>query len=493
MINTRKISMFLPLFAPLTNDCPHHIIEFYDMIEVNMAKKDTAFFCQNCGHETYQWLGKCPGCNMWNTFVEERVATGAVKRGGGKSKSRKKSDGPKARRLNDVVITVEDRIETGFEELDRVFGGGIVKHSLTLIGGAPGIGKSTITMQVAGRLAKKRRVLYISAEESASQLKMRADRLGVNEDEIFLLTENRFDAILESIQEVKPELVIVDSIQTIYSDELKSTPGSVGQLREVTFQLMHCTKTVGFTTILIGHVTKDGSIAGPKVLEHMVDTVLYFEGDQNNYLRILRSIKNRFGATNEIGIFEMRAQGLLEIKNPSELFVSGSRELSPGNTLIPVMEGTRPIMIEVQALLLKSNFQYPKRTIVGLDVNRINILLAVMDKFLGFNFSFSDIYINVVSGLKVVETASDLGVMAAIISNELGRPLGKEYAFVGEIGLNGEIRGVTFVEQRIKEAAKMGLQAILLPKSNVPREKLADIKIIPIGRVDELLSWIRDQ
>jgi DNA repair protein RadA/Sms len=451
-----------------------------------VARK-SIFICQGCGYESPKWIGKCPDCGNWNSFLEEEVNSlrNVIK----SSKSNNKNVPLK---LSDIEITKKDRIITQIEELDRVFGGGIVRGSLTLIGGAPGIGKSTITLQMASYLSPNYKVLYISAEESASQLKMRAERLGINSQNIYILIENRFEVIAESLNDIKPDIVIVDSVQTIYLEEIKSTPGSITQLREITFKFMNYSKKYNFTTLMIGHITKDGAIAGPKVLEHMVDTVLYFEGDKNGYLRILRSIKNRFGATNEIGIFEMMGTGLKEVKNPSLLFVSLGKEKTPGSALIPIMEGTRPIMIEVQALIIKTEYQIPKRTIVGFDHKRISMLLAILDKYLHLKFATSDVFVNIVGGLKVDETAVDLGVMAALISNFLDIALPSSVAFIGEVGLNGEVRGVTFIENRVKELQKLGIEEVVIAENNFkPLENLKmSIKITTLTQITDLMRFI---
>jgi len=450
-----------------------------------MARKNT-FVCQGCGYESPKWLGKCPDCGNWNSFMEEETTSlrSVIK------KTKNKSNEPL--KLSEIEITKKDRILTQIDELDRVFGGGIVRGSLTLIGGAPGIGKSTITLQMANYLSPNYKVLYISAEESASQLKMRAQRLGINSENIYILIENRFEVLAESLNQIKPDIVIVDSVQTIYLEEIKSTPGSVTQLREITFKFMNYSKKYNFTTIMIGHITKDGAIAGPKVLEHMVDTVLYFEGDKNGYLRILRSIKNRFGATNEIGIFEMMSKGLKEVKNPSLLFVSLGENKTPGSALIPIMEGTRPIMIEVQALIIKTEYQMPKRTIVGFDHKRISMLLAILDKYLHLKFATSDVFVNIVGGLKVDETAVDLGVMAALISNFLDVRLPSSVAFIGEVGLNGEVRGITFIENRVKELEKLGIEEVVIAKNNLQSLNNLKLKIqvTSLSHVTDLMRYI---
>jgi len=451
-----------------------------------MGKK-TIFVCQSCGYEVSKWQGKCPDCGNWNTFIEEEISPIFLKT----SKSTHTLKNP-PQTLSQIRITETDRIKTDMEELDRVFGGGIVKGSLTLIGGAPGIGKSTITLQLSDKLSKSYKILYISAEESATQLKMRAKRLNINSENIYILTENKFEAIAEELINLKPDIVIADSVQTIYMEEIKSTPGSITQLREITFKFMNYSKKYNFTTLMIGHITKEGTIAGPKILEHMVDTVLYFEGDKNGYLRILRSIKNRFGATNEIGVFEMMGNGLKEVKNPSLLFVSLSENKTPGSALIPIMEGTRPIMIEVQALIIKTEYQIPRRTIVGFDQKRISMLLAILDKYLSPKFATSDVFVNIVGGLKVDETAIDLGVMAALISNFLDIPLKPSTAFIGEVGLNGEIRGVTFIENRVKELEKLKIKEVVISEYNLSALKNLDlnIKIVSLKQITDLMRFI---
>ncbi len=450
--------------------------------------KDIFFICSSCGYESPKWLGKCPSCNSWNSFSEEKKSNII------QSKKEISIDDIELHKISDLEISTENRIQTNIKELDRVFGGGIVKNSLTLLGGAPGIGKSTLTMQLCAILSSKYKVIYISAEESASQLKMRAIRLGLDKSNIFLLVENRFEAILKIILREKPDFVIIDSIQTLYSDDIKSAPGSVSQLRELTFKIMTYSKKYSFTSILIGHITKDGIIAGPKILEHMVDTVLYFEGDKNGYLRILRSIKNRFGTTNEIGIFEMRNKGLVEVLNPSMLFVSLSENKAPGSASIMIMEGTRPLLIEVQALILKTDYNIPKRTIVGIDSRRVNMLLAILDRYLNLKFATSDVYVNVVGGLKVDETAIDLGVAASLISNFIDKEIDYKTSFIGELGLSGEIRAVVFIDLRLKELIKLGIKKVVVPKDNMKFIKDLgidlDIELIYISHISELIRLI---
>ncbi|MBN2693746.1 DNA repair protein RadA [bacterium] len=451
-----------------------------------MAQKKAIFVCQNCGFKSAKWLGKCPDCEEWNCFSEESTSAFLPK------VSAKGIQVIEPVKLSEISENDIKRIKTSIKELDRVFGGGIVPDSLTLIGGAPGIGKSTITLQVASELAKERKVLYISAEESEGQIKMRASRLGISSNNIYLLTESNFEAIKVVIEKMRPQIVIVDSIQTMYTGNISSTPGSVSQLREVTFAFMDFSKRFHFATILIGHVTKDGAIAGPKVLEHMVDTVLYFEGEHNGNLRILRSMKNRFGATNEIGVFEMRGNGLIEITNPSLLFVNITKESLSGCALMAVMEGTRSLLTEIQALIFQTHYQMPKRTSVGFDLNRLHMLLAIMDKYLGLKFAQNDVYVNVVGGFKIDDTATDLGVMAALISNYLNKSIPYNIAFMGEVGLNGEIRGVPFLESRLKEMEKLGVKKVILPEQSASSisEGQFKLELIYVSQIREFFRFL---
>ena len=427
-----------------------------------MAKGKTVYFCKECGYETGKWMGQCPGCRQWNTLVEEKV-TGASGR-----KADRNLSAPKVTGIFQVSMDKEDRISSGMPELDRVLGGGIVKGSLTLVGGDPGIGKSTLLLQICRNLGNAgRTVLYVSGEESLKQIKMRADRLGGFQKEIFLFCETDINAAVDAIREKKPEMVVVDSVQTMYSDELTSAAGSVSQVREVTSLLMQLAKTEGTAVFLVGHVTKEGVVAGPKTLEHMVDTVLYFEGERNAVYRILRGVKNRFGSTNEIGVFEMREQGLIEVTDPSRIMLDGRPVEEAGSVVVCSMEGTRPLLLEIQALISPSSFNMPRRTTVGIDFNRLNLLLAVLEKKAGMQLGGCDAYVNVAGGIKLAEPAMDLGIVCAVISSYRNLPVHAGTIIFGEVGLTGEIRGVGHVEQRLRESLKMGFTRAILPVTNL--------------------------
>ncbi|MDO4555256.1 MAG: DNA repair protein RadA [Lachnospiraceae bacterium] len=429
-----------------------------------MAQKGkTVFFCQECGYESAKWLGQCPGCRKWNTFVEEKVTVSA------KTKEKKiVAGGNRPTRLFDISTKEEERIETGIGELDRVLGGGIVKGSLSLVGGDPGIGKSTLLLQVCRNLVNKnRKVLYISGEESLRQIRMRAERLGTFENELLLLCETDMEMIQNAIENAAPEMVVIDSIQTICSDEISSAPGSVSQVREVTGKLMTLSKKAGPAIFIVGHVTKEGVVAGPRTLEHMVDTVLYFEGERNAAYRILRGVKNRFGSTNEIGVFEMRKEGLIEVENPSAFMLNGRPIDASGSVVVCSMEGTRPMLIEIQALVTPTNFQLPKRTAVGIDYNRVSLLMAVLEKRAGLRLGGCDAYVNLAGGIRIGEPAMDLGIVMAIASSYKNRSMDSSTIIFGEVGLTGEVRGVSQAEARIKEAKKMGFTRCILPSSNI--------------------------
>ncbi len=452
------------------------------------GKNKTAFFCKECGFESPKWLGQCPGCKEWNTFVEEPIL---------KSTSRKEQAGTerkKPTKLSEVSVLEEERVLTGIGELDRVLGGGIVAGSLVLVGGDPGIGKSTLLLQMCQRLvAIGKKVLYVSGEESVKQIKMRADRLGTFEQELLLLSETNLDFVSESISEWKPDVVIIDSIQTMYREEIGSAPGSVGQIRETTGVLMRLAKEMAVSIFVVGHVTKEGVVAGPRVLEHMVDTVLYFEGDGSASYRFLRGVKNRFGSTNEIGVFEMRGSGLVEVVNPSEYMLQGKPENEPGSVVACSMEGTRPILIEVQALVCHTNFNMPRRTAAGTDYNRVNLLMAVIEKRLGLRLGDCDAYINVAGGMRINEPALDLGIVAALLSSYRNQALDSETICFGEVGLVGEVRAVNMAEQRVLEAAKLGFQRCILPEVNkkqleIPKELLKGMQLIGIQTVHEVLG-----
>lgn len=434
-----------------------------------MAKGKTAsiFFCQNCGHESTKWMGQCPACKEWNTFVEETVSKSAVKAsggGGGRVSSGQRMD-PCV--LAQVMIQEESKLLTGIGELDRVLGGGIVQGSLTLVGGDPGIGKSTLLLQVCRNLAQSsHRVLYISGEESQVQIKMRADRIGDFTDQMLLLCETNLGDIEEAIRREKPEVVVIDSIQTMFNDNVSAAPGSVSQVRESTGVLLQLAKGLGVSVFIVGHVTKEGTVAGPRVLEHMVDTVLYFEGDRYASYRILRSVKNRFGSTNEIGVFEMREQGLTEVVNASEYMLTGRPENASGSVVACTMEGTRPLLIEIQALVCHSNFGIPRRQTTGTDFNRVNLLMAVLEKRSGVQLAGCDAYVNITGGMKIMEPAIDLGIVLSILSSFRNQVLNPKLIAFGEVGLSGEVRGVSMAKQRVAEAQKMGFEICVLPWVN---------------------------
>ena len=450
-----------------------------------MAKAKTVFVCENCGYESAKWLGKCPACNEWNSFYEEKINNVAVS-------SNNPSGKPKSatpRKLKEVEGIDATRISTGIGELDRVLGGGLVKGSLVLVGGEPGIGKSTLILQICDKIIGEGKVLYVSGEESAEQVKIRADRLNINNDDIMFLGETDIDIIQEAILNTNPKLVIIDSIQTMYSEDITSAAGTVSQVREITARIMRICKENSITTIIIGHVTKDGNIAGPRVLEHMVDTVLYFEGDRHASYRILRGVKNRFGSTNEIGVFEMRQNGLVEVENPSEFMLNGKPENASGSVVACSMEGTRPILIEIQALVCSSNFGMPRRTAAGTDYNRVNLLMAVLEKRVGIHLSNYDAYVNIAGGIKMNEPAVDLGIVMAVVSSYKNQPIDEKTIVFGEVGLSGEVRAVNMPEQRVVEAKKLGFTTCIMPE--VSREvvkNIKGIKIIGVKTINEALQ-----
>lgn len=430
-----------------------------------MAKKKTKFICKSCAYESPKWMGRCPGCGEWNTMDEETEIVQKGPRGAFQHSDAVKQ---KAMPINAVAIEDEPRIRTEMEELNRVLGGGIVPGSLVLIGGDPGIGKSTLLLQVSALLAnQQQRVLYISGEESIRQTKLRAQRLGVLSDELYIYAETDLALIHNTIDNVKPKFVIVDSIQTIHHPEVASAPGSVSQVRECTAELMKIAKTQGIAIFLVGHVTKDGQIAGPRLLEHMVDTVLYFEGERHHTYRILRSVKNRFGSTNEIAIFEMLQAGLKEVLNPSEMFIQERSQGGAGSTIVASMEGTRPILVEIQALVTPSSFNYPKRMATGLDQNRVSLLMAVLEKRMGMLLQAQDAYIKVAGGVKLDEPAIDLAVLMSIVSSYRDVAVRASDCYMGEVGLTGEVRRVSRIEQRVGEAAKLGFERAVIPASNI--------------------------
>ncbi|MBR1770634.1 MAG: DNA repair protein RadA [Lachnospiraceae bacterium] len=427
-----------------------------------MAKgKTSVFFCQECGYESAKWMGQCPACKAWNSFVEEPVHKADGKSAGSARRSGEKAE-PSV--LSEVVIREENKLLTGIGELDRVLGGGIVQGSLTLVGGDPGIGKSTLLLQVCQHVSRAgHKVLYISGEESTVQIKMRADRIGSFSKEMLLLCETNLSDIEEVIRQNRPEVVVIDSIQTMYNENVSAAPGSVSQVRESTGVLLQLAKGLGVSVFIVGHVTKEGTVAGPRVLEHMVDTVLYFEGDRHASYRILRGVKNRFGSTNEIGVFEMREQGLLEVPNASEYMLSGRPENASGSVVACTMEGTRPLLVEIQALVCQSNFGIPRRQTTGTDFNRVNLLMAVLEKRCGVQLAGCDAYVNITGGMKILEPAIDLGIVIAILSSFRNRAVNQKLIAFGEVGLSGEVRAVSQAAQRVAEAAKLGFEVCVVP------------------------------
>lgn len=449
------------------------------------GKAKTLYICNECGYESPKWYGCCPSCGEWNT-MEEEIRTAQQQKS---SKSSVKS--VTAQRIDEIDVDDEIRFKTGMQELDRVLGGGIVKGSLVLLSGDPGIGKSTILLQICEYLGKNLRILYVSGEESARQIKLRAKRLGVSTENLFIMTQTDVESIVEYIKADKPDLVIVDSIQTMSISEISSSPGSITQVRESTNLFMHCAKGLGIPTILVGHVNKDGNIAGPKVLEHIVDCVLYFEGERHLSYRILRAVKNRFGSTNEIGVFEMLDKGLVEVINPSLMLISGKPKNTAGTCIACVMEGSRPILAEVQGLVSATNYGNARRMATGFDYNRMSMLLAVLEKRSGYFFSTSDAYINIVGGLRLDEPATDLSVALALISSLKDTPIRDDTLAIGEIGLGGELRAVSFCEQRVKEAERLGFSRCIIPKHNL--KTLSDgfkgnIEIVGASNVNEAFN-----
>ncbi|MCD8019420.1 MAG: DNA repair protein RadA [Clostridiales bacterium] len=454
------------------------------------AKVKTVFFCKECGYESTKWMGQCPGCGEWNTLVEEKAVPASSGRMSGLSsgsRGKRKLTG-----LFEVSMEEEERMDSGIPELNRVLGGGIVKGSLILVGGDPGIGKSTLLLQICRNLANDgKNIVYVSGEESLKQIKMRADRLGDFQKDIYLLCETDIMVAADMIREEKPDMVVVDSVQTMSSEEITSAAGSISQVREVTSVLMQLAKEEGIAVFIVGHVTKEGVVAGPKTLEHMVDTVLYFEGEQNAVYRILRGVKNRFGSTNEIGVFEMKQRGLFEVSNPSQVMLDGRPLDSSGSVVVCSMEGTRPLLIEIQALVSPTSFNMPRRTSVGIDFNRVNLLLAVLEKRAGMQLGGCDAYVNLAGGMRLGEPAIDLGIVCAVISSYRNIPVHHGTMIFGEVGLTGEVRGVGFVEQRLNEAIKMGFTRCIIPKTNV--ESLEEsykkrIQICGVSNVREVIE-----
>lgn len=455
-----------------------------------MAKAKKVFFCQECGYESSKWLGQCPGCHEWNTFVEEVISSKSA------SSSGAKTDRNRPVKIGEVAALEEKRISTHIGELDRVLGSGVVNGSLILVGGDPGIGKSTLLLQICRNLSEdKIPLLYVSGEESLQQIKMRADRIGTFSDSMQLLCETSIDVVEDAIRESNPTMVVIDSIQTMYAEDVSSAAGSVSQVREVTARLMKIAKQKGITIWIVGHVTKEGVVAGPRTLEHMVDTVLYFEGERHAVYRVLRGVKNRFGSTDEIGVFEMRPDGLREVSNPSEVMLSGRPKEASGSAVVCSLEGTRPILIEIQALVSQTSFNLPRRTTVGLDYNRVNLLMAVLEKRAGLSLGGCDAYVNVAGGLKLGEPAIDLGIVMAIASSFRNRAMSEDTVIFGEVGLTGEVRGVSMPLQRVKEAEKLGFKTCILPKTDLEQIKKLDqavdgMKLIGIANVADALNMI---
>lgn len=444
-----------------------------------MAKVKTRFFCQACGQESARWFGKCPGCGEWNTLVEEVLE---------RSTSKRTPSGVKATPLTQIQVLEEERVSSESQELNRVLGGGIVPGSFVLLGGEPGIGKSTLLLQTAGLLAKTMDVLYISGEESEKQIKLRAQRLGIKESRLHILTETRLEVVKDVAVAMQPGLLIVDSIQTMVLEELQAAAGSVSQVREGAAFLMRLAKEEEIPIFLVGHVTKDGAIAGPRVLEHIVDTVLYFEGDRHHVYRLLRAVKNRFGSTNEIGVFEMHEEGLVEVPNPSRVFLGENSSTAPGSSVAVVMEGSRPLLVEIQALVTPTTYGPPRRTTTGVDFNRVLMLLAVLDKKVGFHLGAQDVFINIAGGIRIEEPGVDLACIAAIASSMRDRPL-KRYALIGEVGLTGEVRGISQIENRVKEAMKLGFEGCIIPQVNASVVKSQrGFTVIPVRTVEEAVQ-----
>ena len=448
-------------------------------------KAKTIFVCNECGYESAKWMGKCPACNSWNTFFEEKIST-KVESG---KREKKIQEAPKP--LNSYVGQDAQRTSTGYAELDRVLGGGLVKGSLVLVGGEPGIGKSTLILQLCDKVKGEGKVLYVSGEESAEQIKLRADRLNIKNDDILFLGETDIDIIDQNIEELNPKLVIIDSMQTMYSEEISSAPGSVSQVREITSRIMKICKSRKITTIIIGHVTKDGNIAGPRVLEHMVDTVLYIEGERYFSYRMVRGVKNRFGSTNEVGMFEMQEKGMVEITNPSSILISERDDNPSGSVVVATVEGTRPLLVELQALVTQSVFGLPRRTANGIDYNRLTLLVAVMEKKAGFMLGNQDVYLNVVGGIKVNEPALDLGIILATASSFKNVSIPKGVIALGEVGLTGEVRTINMMEKRLKKAERLGFKKCIIPENNKKLLKESyKLDIIGVKNINEAMKAI---
>ena len=453
-----------------------------------MAKAKTVFFCKECGNESSKWLGQCPACKQWDTMVEQKIEKNIYK-----SSNRRTVSDNKAVVLSQVSSKEDERMTTNIGELDRVLGSGIVKGSLVLVGGDPGIGKSTLLLQMCRELASMgKKVLYVSGEESTVQIKMRADRLGEFKGDMLLLSETNLDTVLDNIDEIKPEIVVIDSVQTMFKEDVNAASGSISQVKETTNVLMHIAKEKGIATFIVGHVTKEGTVAGPRVLEHMVDTVLYFEGENQASYRMLRAVKNRFGSTNEIGVFEMQREGLVEIPNPSKYMLQGKPEDEPGSVVTTAIEGTRTILVEIQALVCRTSFNFPRRTSAGTDFNRVNLLLAILEKRLGMKLAECDAYVNIAGGMKVTEPAVDLALIMAVISSYRNVPISGRTIIFGEVGLTGEVRAVSQASQRVSEAIKIGFNKIIMPKANLPIQDVdvSGINIIGVSNIREALQAV---
>lgn len=455
-----------------------------------MAKIKTKYVCQSCGYENPKWLGKCPECMKWNTFVEE------IEDKSSKSNHRETfvidKSSQKPVNINSITIKHEERFSSGINELNRVLGGGIVRGSLVLVGGDPGIGKSTLLLQVSESVAQSgKKVLYISGEESESQIKMRAERLNAKSENLYIMAENNLNIIEHNLEGFDPDLIILDSIQTVFTPDIASAPGTVSQIKEGTSRFMRISKKMGISTFVVGHVTKEGSLAGPKIMEHMVDTVLYFEGERYNTYRLIRAVKNRFGSTNELGVFEMSEKGLQELENPSKALISEKPENASGSVIVSTVEGTRPMLLELQALVSPTSFGIPRRTATGIDFNRVNLLLAVLEKRAGMQIQNQDVYLNIVGGIKINEPSMDLGVILAVASGFRNIPISGEVAVTGEVGLTGEIRGVSYIEKRISECRKLGFKKIIIPKSNYEAVKdVNGIEIWPVENVRQAINMV---